>query len=249
MKKWECHDLRETTEFLWMKIRQDGCQLAIDQCKYLEKVLECCGMINTKPACTPLPEGYKPSTSAAPVNPELWTQFQTVIDSLLYLMLGTRPDIAYAVTVMARMSANPTQEHLDKALYICCSLIGSCDYLLVFNGSSGNGLVACTDSDWAGSPEDSKSTTRFYIKLANVVVLWNSHQQETVALSSTEAKYMALSDCSCQVIWIRNMFGEIGFNLLSTYTNLWRQPRVHIHGKQSYYRTSHKTHPHQIPLC
>ena len=83
------------------------------------------------------------------------------------------------------MSANPTQEHLDTALYICHYLIGTHDYLLVFNGNSGNGLIACTDSDWAGSPEDSKSTTGFYIKLANAVFLWNSHQQKTVALSST----------------------------------------------------------------
>ena len=57
-------------------------------------------MINTKPAHTPLAEGYKPSTSTAPVNLELWMQFQTVIGSLLYLMLDTCPDIAYAVTLM-----------------------------------------------------------------------------------------------------------------------------------------------------
>ena len=98
------------------------------------------------------------------------------------------------------MSANPTQEHLDKALYICHYLISTCDYSLIFDGSSGNGLITCTESDWAGSPEDSKSTTKFYIKLANAVFLWNSHQQKTVALSSTEAEYMALSDCSYQVV-------------------------------------------------
>ena len=111
-------------------------------------------------------------------------------------MLGTHPNIAYAVTLMVQMSANPTLEHLDKALYICCYLISTCDYSLVFNGNSENGLIACTDSDWAGSPEDSKSTTGFYIKLANAVFLWNSHQQKTVALSSTEAEYMAWSNCS-----------------------------------------------------
>ena len=115
--------------------------------------------------------------------------------------------------LMAWMSANSIQQHLDKALYICCYLNGTHDYSLVFNESSENGLITCTDSDWAGSSEDSKSTTRFYIKLANGVFLWHSHQQKTVALSSTEAEHMALSDCSCQVIWIRNMFGEIGFNL------------------------------------
>ena len=58
-------------------------------------------MINSKPAHIPLPEEYKPSTSTAPVNLELQMQFQTVIGSLLYLMLGTCPDIAYAVTLMA----------------------------------------------------------------------------------------------------------------------------------------------------
>ena len=108
MKKWECHDLRETTEFLQIKIHRDGCQLAIDQCEYLKKVLEHCRIINAKPAHIPLPEGYKSSTSTAPVNLELQTRFQTVIGFLLYLMLGTRPDIAYAVTLMAQMSANPT---------------------------------------------------------------------------------------------------------------------------------------------
>ena len=84
-------------------------------------------------------------------------------------MLGTCPDIAYAVTLMAWMSANPTQKHLDKAMYICYYLISTCDYSLVSNGNSGNDLIVYTDSDWDGSPEDSKSTSGFYIKLANIV--------------------------------------------------------------------------------
>jgi hypothetical protein len=53
----------------------------------------------------------------------------------------------------------------------------------------------------------------FYLKLANGVFLWNSHLQKTTALSSTEAEYMALSDCSRQVVWIKQMFEEIGYNL------------------------------------
>jgi hypothetical protein len=213
MKKWECRDLGETREFLRMNIRRDGRRLHIDQCEYLEKVLERCGMINAKPARTPLPQGYQPEKSTAPVNMELRTRFQTVIGSLLYLMLGTRPDIAYAVTQMARMSANPTKEHLDKALYICRYLIGTREYSLVYDGTSGNGLTACTDSDWGADPDTRHSQTGFYIKLANAVFLWNSHLQKTTALSSTEAEYMALSDCSRQVIWIKQMFGEIGFDL------------------------------------
>ena len=120
------------------------------------------------------------------------------------------------------------------------------DYLLVTDGNSGNGLITCTDSDWAGSPEYSKSTTRFYIKLANTVFLWNSHQQKTAALSYTEAEYMALSNCSCQITDQKHVWED--WFQFTTYTNLWWQSRVHIYGKQPCYRTLHKTHPHQIPL-
>ena len=146
-----------------------------------------------------------------------------------------------------------------KALYICHYLIGTHDYSLVFDGSSANGLITCTDSDWAGSPEDSKSTTGFYIKLANAVFLWNLHQQKTVALSSTEAEYMALSDCSRQVIWIRNMFGEIGFNLLPISICGYNQGSIfmennpvterctqHIHIKFHYVRDTVQKHQVEI---
>jgi len=56
-----------------MNIHQDGHRLHIDQCEYLEKVLEHCRMINAKPACTPLPQGYQPEKNTAPINLELQT--------------------------------------------------------------------------------------------------------------------------------------------------------------------------------
>ena len=70
-------------------------------------------------ADTPMVEGYKPLPNEGPVDPQLCQQYQSVIRSLLYLMLGTQPDITYPVTKMAQHTANPTQEHLNKALYIC----------------------------------------------------------------------------------------------------------------------------------
>ena len=76
-------------------------------------------MENTKAATTPMPEGYKPLENDTPVNPQLHQRFQSVIGSLLYIMLGTQPDIAYAVTKLSQFTANPSQEHLNKVLYIC----------------------------------------------------------------------------------------------------------------------------------
>ena len=72
-----------------------------------------------------------------------------VIGSLLYLMIGTRPDIAFAVTKLAQFAACPSEEHFNEALYICHYLRGTSKYCLTYNGTSGQGLIACTNSDWA----------------------------------------------------------------------------------------------------
>src|SRR6202789_2948584 len=136
MKIWETRDLGEVTEFLRMRITRKGNLIHLDQCTYLETVLARCRMQNAKAAATPLPAGYVPAPSAAAAHPERRSRFQTVIGSLLYLMLGTRPDIAFAVTKLAQHAANPTKEHLDKALYICRYLVGTSKYRLTYDGDS-----------------------------------------------------------------------------------------------------------------
>ena len=213
MKKWECRDLGDVKEFLRMRITRKGREIHLDQCAYLEKVLQRCGMQNAKSAPTPLPAGYKPVANTGTADPALRSKYQTVIGSLLYLMLGTRPDICYAVTLLAQFAANPSQDHLNRALYICRYLIGTKSYALVYEGQSGNGLLACTDSDWADSPEARKSRSGHFLKFANGAFSWLSRRQKTVALSSTEAEYMSLSDCSRQVAWIKMLLEEIGYKL------------------------------------
>ena len=197
MKRWECRDLGELKEFLRMRITRDGSKIHLDQCAYLRTVLERCGMTNAKATSTPLPTGYIPNKNELGTStPELRSKYQTVIGSLLYLMLGTRPDISFAVTKLAQFSANPLQEHLDKALYICCYLVGTQDYRLTYNGASKEGLIAVTDSDWASDNTTRRSQSGYFISLAGGLVTWTSRAQKTIALSSTEAEYMALSDCS-----------------------------------------------------
>ena len=137
----------------------------------------------------------------------------TVIGSLLYLMLGTRPDILFAVTKMAQFAANPTEDHLSHVLYICCYLVGTPNYRLKYDGTSGQGLNACTGSDWASNVNMRRSTSGFFIKLAGGLISWTTKAQKTVALPSTKAEYMALSDCSRQVVWMHALMGELGYSL------------------------------------
>jgi len=106
-------------------------------------------------------------------------------------MLGTRPNISFAVTKMAQFAANPTEDHLKHALYICRYLVGTPNYRLTYNGAAGQGLNACTDSDWASDVNTRRSTSGYFIKLAGGLISWTTKAQKTVALSSTEAEYMS----------------------------------------------------------
>ena len=89
MCKWECRDLGPAKEFLHMRIQRNGSKILIDQCTYLEKVLERFGMINARSATTPLPQGYYPLSYNGQVDSDVQSHFQQVIRSLLYIMLGT----------------------------------------------------------------------------------------------------------------------------------------------------------------
>jgi len=128
-------------------------------------------------------------------------------------MLGTRPDIAFAVTKLAQHAANPSKDHLDKVLYICRYLVGTQHYRLSYDGASGQGLSACTDSDWASDNNTRRSQSGYFVKLAGGLISWTSRAQKTIALSSTEAEYMVFSDCSRQVVWMHTLLGELDYHL------------------------------------
>jgi hypothetical protein len=163
MFKWECRDLGDATNFLRMRITRKGDKLSLDQVDYLDKILDRFGMVNCKSARTPLPEGYQPLANTGPADSALRSQFQQVIGSLLYIMLGTRPNIAFAVTKLAQQSANPTKNHLSKAKHILAYLNSTRNYTLDYDGKSGLGLVAFVDLDWGSDPNTRQSQTGFLL--------------------------------------------------------------------------------------
>ena len=170
-------------------------------------------MINAIPAKTPMPHAYQPVTHTGVPDPTLRSQYQAIIGSLLYLMLDTFPDIAYAVIKLSQFSANPSKDYFEQAKYICHYLVSTKDYTMVFDGTPKEGLIAYSDSDWAMDLSNLCSITGYFFKLAGSMVSWLLKAQKTVALSSTEAEYMAISNCCHQAIWIINLFSEIGFHI------------------------------------
>ena len=155
-------------------IRHSGCKIILDQKAYLTKVLDCFGMTNAIVANTPLLHSYTPVAHTSNPDPTLRTQYQAIIGSLLYLMLGTRPDIAFAVIKPSQFSANSSKEHYEWAKYICRYLAGTKDYTMVFDGNTNEGLIAHSDSDWAADINNCCSITGYFFKLAGSSVSWLS---------------------------------------------------------------------------
>ena len=133
-------------------------------------------------------------------------------------MLGTRPDIAFAVTQMAKFASNPSDDHYRRALYILRYSVGTRDYALVFNGGpAGEGLIAYCDSSYGDDLTEidlkRRSTQGYFFRLAGAAIKWHSRTQKLVATSSTVAEYMALLDCTRDCAWFKNLFSELGRDL------------------------------------
>ena len=156
--------------------------ITIDQCAYLNTVLERFQLTNTKSAPTPLPARWDPKANTEQATAAEITRYQSIIGSILYLMIGTCPDIAFAVTHLSQFSTNPTKDHYWAAVHICRYLVGSWDYKLIYSQDADKGLVAFTNSSWAADKIRHCSITSYFFKVANGIISWHSHAQKTVAL-------------------------------------------------------------------
>ena len=195
------------------RIWRVGKKLILDQQDYLKKIVTRFGLDDAESAITPLPERYEPEENKGTCTPEFQQQYQSVIRSLLYVMLGTRPDISYAVIKMAQFTSNPSSDHMNKAKQIICYFGSTPDLSLVFDGGSDKGSIAFCDSDWASDKIKRKPQTGYFFQLAGASISWQSRAQKTIALSSTEAEYMALCDSCKQAKWIKTLFSELGINV------------------------------------
>jgi hypothetical protein len=230
MLKWECRDLGPVSEYLGMKIVRDRHkkQITIDQIEYANKIVKRFGQENCKPVTTPLPGGYKPQSFDGEATSEQRSQFQSIIGSLLYLTLGTRPDIAYAVILMSQFMVNPSEEHIQKSLYIIKYVRSTVNAKITYDGRDREGLIAYADADWAADNISRKSVTGYIVRLAKGPVSWVSRKQKTIALSSTEAEYMSLSDTARQLVWMQSLYNELGFKVHGIELNIDNQGAIFL---------------------
>ncbi len=173
MGMWECHDLGKIKEYLHIQVNynQDLGTLVVDQGLYTLKVVKRFGLENCKPVQTPLPTGYSPLKNKGKCTDEERSSYQQIIGSILYLALGTRPDIIYAVILMSQFSANLSPDHIQKALYIVKYIATTLDYKIVYNTKANNKFVAYADADWATDRNTCRSINGYVLMLAGGAVL------------------------------------------------------------------------------
>jgi len=207
-KKYHMTDLGEISWILGIHVTRD-CEegwIVLSQQKYLEEVLEHFDKANVRPISTPsLPNHHLVRLPSPEVDAK---HFQRALGALMYLMLGTRPDIAYTVTALGRHAANPGIKHQHTLDRLFRYLHGSSDYKLVYRRGvpGGNTILGYVDANWGSDVNDRKSTSGYAFTLSGGAISWSSKKQSAVALSSTEAEYIAGMHAAKEAIWLGRLF-------------------------------------------
>lgn len=197
---------------LRIKINPEEDVLQIDQAGYTSRLLDKFGMTGCNPAATPMEQNLKlmPGVKADKVQ----EPYRELIGSLMFLMSGTRPDICFALTYLARFQENPTQEHWQCLKRVLRYLSGTIDVGLQFSKRDDEPALSCyVDADWANDLVDRKSTTGFFIKVYGNVVQWCSRKQAIMALSSCEAEYVAVCDAAKEVLWLLKVMNDLNLQV------------------------------------
>jgi hypothetical protein len=214
-RRFEMKDLGKLRFCLGIEIvwNDDGsCNLR--QKQYVLDVLKRFNMTDCKPVSTPLQSGVKLSKSMCATSKEdredmADVPYRSAVGSLIYLVTGTRPDIAVAVGEVSKYLENPGRLHWAAVKRILRYLKGTTEMNILVKPKSIE-VVGFSDADWAGDIDTRRSTTGYIFKVGGTPVCWKSKRQPTVALSTAEAEYMSLAHAAQTAVWLKRLMGDLG---------------------------------------
>ena len=221
LKSFEVSTMGDASFFLGIRIRHEcgeSPRLKLDQHAFVQTILKRFNVTAPKtPVRTPLSTTKDLVPNDEPIEnviPAVRQLYQSKIGSLMYLMLRTRPDLAYSIGKLASFSSNPSPHHihtLDRVLlYLCESASLHLDWWPERQDLAPSGF---TDADFAGDSSDQKSIRAYCFDIGGTVFLWSSKKESTVATSTMEAEYITLYMGPQQAAWIYQFHKQIGFPL------------------------------------
>jgi transposase InsO family protein len=193
--------------------------LYLDQRAYTESMLEelqfdQCAPLSHPGAPEELSRAGCPATAEETAEMRL-IPYRRAVGALAYLANTSRPDIAHAVNLVSQFSQNPGAIHWRAVKAILRYLRGTSGFALVFAPAESTQAAAeapvsiWCDASWAGCKDTRRSTSGYLLRFQGCWIDWRCHKQETVALSSCEAEYMALTDAATEASWIRTLLAEL----------------------------------------
>lgn len=182
--------------------------ITVSQKGYARKILQRFGFDQCKPVATPMlkdSEFQKLEDGKEPDFP-----YRQAVGALMYLMVGTRPDIAYSVGFLSRSLEKPSAEDVVRVKRVFRYIAGTVKYGITYHTTEMKRTLQCySDSDFGGCTKTGRSTSGYVMLYAGGAISWRSQRQAIVATSTTEAEVVAASEAAKEVIWLRRLFQGI----------------------------------------
>jgi hypothetical protein len=216
LSQWEATDMGDPTKIVGIEISQTGNSITISQQKYIEAILTREHMEEANPVGVPLDPNIKIGPNPDGKEGNRSNSFAKRLGELQFLANATRPDIAHAINRLAAYTANPSLQHMGALKRILRYLAGTKSYGITYHNSpestteNPNIISGFADAAFANQ-DDCKSTSGYVFMASGGAITWRSKKQTTVALSSTEAEYIALAEAAHESCWLRNLYDELGY--------------------------------------
>ncbi|KAK1614549.1 hypothetical protein QYE76_020066 [Lolium multiflorum] len=202
-------DLGKLHYFLGLEVTHDDAGLSLTQKKYSHDLLRRAGMLLCKATTTPMSSSEQlTSVDGTLLSSEDATEYRSLVGGLQYLTI-TRPDISYAVNRVCQYLHSPRDAHMTAVKRILRYIRHTVSYGLRLCASSSSLLSAFSDADWAGNPDDRRSTGGYAVFFGPNLIAWSARKQPTVSRSSTEAEYKAVGNATAELIWVQSLLREL----------------------------------------
>ncbi|XP_042958220.1 uncharacterized mitochondrial protein AtMg00810-like [Carya illinoinensis] len=208
--KFHLKDLGSLNYFLGVQASRDSNGLHLRQSKHILDLLHKTGMAGAKPISSPSTFGKKLTAFDGDLLPDP-SQYRMAVGALQYCTIS-RPDIAYIINQLCQFMHSPHEGHWTSLKRVLRYLKGTIDYGLYYTPSVTE-LHAFCDFDWAGNPDDRRSSSGYGIFLSNNLISWSAKKQSVVSRSSTEAEYRSLALVTAKLYWMIMLFKELNITL------------------------------------